>query len=46
MMTLVAFVPCFTHDLCIAVVFEGAAGTFGGASGAAGAAGAEAATLA
>ena len=45
-MTLVAFVPCLTHDLRIAAVLEGGAGAFGAEGAAAGAAGAEAAALA
>ena len=46
-MTFVAFVPCLTHDLRSAVVFDGGeAGALVGAGAATGAAGADAAALA
>ena len=44
--TLVAFVPCLTHDLRSAAVLDMGAGAFGAVEAAAGAAGAEAAALA
>ena len=42
-MTLVAFVPCLTHDLHSAVVLDGGAGAFGATGATVGAARAEAA---
>ena len=45
-MTLVAFVPCFTHDLRIAAVLDRGAEAFGAGGATTGAARAEAAALA
>ena len=45
-MTLVAFIPCLTHDLRSAAVLDMGAGAFGTGGATAGAAGAEAAALA
>ena len=46
MITLVAFVPCFTHDLRITAVLDGGMGAFGAGGATAGAARTEAAALA